>query len=123
MSSIHGFVDQIDSTVSSYRGTNTCPDGRRRLDATAKPRQEHQPAQEDAALLEGYATSKWLRCRTHWSKSQDEKCTCRIACAPSFHALRRIRAYGCAEEGDKSRFEALKGMLAAIDQGAPNPCT
>jgi len=73
MSSIHGFVTKSIQRFLRIRGTNTCPDGRRRLDANGKAASRHNPHRRMRHCWKATATSKWLRCRMHWSKSQDEK--------------------------------------------------
>ncbi len=88
---------------------------------TAKPRQEPQPAQEDAALLEGYR---------HVEVASVSDALEQIAGRKMYlsHRMRSIfptRFAGFAltvalKKETNHDPDALKGMLAAIDHGAPN---
>jgi len=49
------------------------------LTPTAKPRQEPQPAQNDAALLEGYRHVEVASVSDALEQIAGRKCTCRIA--------------------------------------------
>jgi len=91
------------------------------LTPTAKPRQEPQPAQEDAALLEGYR---------HVEVASVSDALEQIAGRKMYlsHRMRSIfptRFAGFAltvalKKETNHDPDALKGMLAAIDQGPPH---
>ena len=91
------------------------------LTPTAKPRQDSQPAPEDAAMLEGYH---------HVEVASVSDALEQIAGRKMYlsHRMRSIfptRFAGFAvtvalKKETNHDSEALKGMLAAIDQGAPN---
>ena len=88
---------------------------------TAKPRQEPPPAQEDAALLEGYRHVEVASVSDALEQIVGRKMYLSHRMRPIFstHFAGFALTVALKKEANHDP-EALKGMLAAIDQGAPN---
>ncbi len=88
---------------------------------TAKPRQEPQPAQEDAALLEGYRHVEVASVSDALEQIAGRKMYLSHRMRPIFPTRFAGFALTVALKKEANHDpEALKGMLAAIDHGAPN---
>jgi len=88
---------------------------------TAKPRQERQPAPEDAALLEGYRHVEVASVSDALEQIAGRKMYLSHRMRPIFTTRFAGFALTVALKKETNHDpDALKGMLAAIDQGAPN---
>jgi regulator of RNase E activity RraA len=88
---------------------------------TAKPRQEPQPALEDAALLEGYRHVEVASVSDALEQIAGRKMYLSHRMRPIFPTRFAGFALTVALKKEANHDpEALKGMLAAIDHGAPN---
>ena len=91
------------------------------LTPTAKPRQEPQPAQEDATLLEGYRHVEVASVSDALEQIAGRKMYLSHRMRPIFPTRFAGFALTVALKKETNHDpEALKGMLAAIDQGTPN---
>jgi len=91
------------------------------LTPTAKPHQELQPAQEDAALLEGYRHVEVASVSDALEQIAGRKMYLSHRMRPIFPTRFAGFALTVALKKETNHDpEALKGMLAAIDQGTPN---
>jgi len=103
------------------RGTNTCPDGRRRLDANGKAA-SRTPTRTGGCGTAWKATPRrsgfGVGCTG--ANRRTKNVPVASACAPSFPTRFAGFALTVALKKEANHdSEALKGMLAAIDQGAP----
>jgi regulator of RNase E activity RraA len=88
---------------------------------TAKPRQEPSAAQEDAALLEGYRHVEVASVSDALEQIAGRKMYLSHRMRPIFSTRFAGFALTVALKKETNHDpDALKGMLAAIDQGAPN---
>jgi regulator of RNase E activity RraA len=88
---------------------------------TAKPRQEPQPAQEDVALLEGYRHVEVASVSDALEQIAGRKMYLSHRMRPIFPTRFAGFALTVALKKEPNHDpDALKGMLAAIDQGVPN---